>query len=117
MAMLSASSGRSARSVRRSESSSTPVVGIDLDVAMGEVAGPDPRLAAADSDIDLDLDIAALDVLGDRRLVILRDALALSGDQHAADLDGELVAIGLLAGLADRHDDAAPIGVLAGDRR
>ena len=25
--------------------------------------------------------------------------------------------IGLLAGLADGHDDAAPVGVLAGDRR
>src|SRR5689334_1519160 len=111
--MLAASSVRSARSLSRSDSSSTPVVGIDLDVAMGEIAGPDPRLAAADADIDLDLDIAALDVLGDRRLVVIGDALALGGDQHAADLDRELVAVGLLAGLADRHDDAAPIRVLA----
>ena len=50
--MLGASSKRSARSLKRSEASSTPVVGIDLDVAMGEVAGPDPGLAAADPDIE-----------------------------------------------------------------
>src|SRR5690348_3352536 len=113
MAMLAASSARSPRSLSRSDSSSAPVVGIDLDIAVGEIAGPDPRLAAADPDIDLDADIAALDVLGNGRLVVAGDTLALGGDQHAADLDRELVAIRFLAGLADRHDDAAPIRVLA----
>ena len=36
------------------------------------------------------------------------------GDADLAEADVELVALGLLAGLADRHHDAAPIGVLAG---
>ena len=36
-------------------------------------------------------------------------------DADVAEIDVELVALGLLAGLADRHDDAAPIGVLAGE--
>ena len=34
-----------------------------------------------------------------------------------AEPDRQPVAVGRLAGLADGHDDAAPIGVLAGDRR
>ena len=37
-------------------------------------------------------------------------------DADAAEPDRQLVAVGGLAGLADRHHDAAPIGVLAGDR-
>src|SRR5690348_5301012 len=111
--MAGASAGWSGRKRSRSVVNSTAIVGIDLDVAMGEVAGPDPRLAGADADIDFDLDVAGLDVLGDRRFVVISDALALGGDQHAADLDGQLVALGLLAGLADRHDDAAPIRVLS----
>ena len=35
------------------------------------------------------------------------------GDSNFAEPDVELVALGLFARLADRHDDAAPIGVLA----
>ena len=42
---------------------------------------------------------------------------AVSGDRHAADFDGEFVAVGAFAGFADGHDDAAPIGVFAGYRR
>src|SRR5205085_9553200 len=37
-------------------------------------------------------------------------------DLDAADRDRQPVAVGLLAGLADRHDDAAPIGVPGRDR-
>src|SRR5205085_353183 len=44
-------------------------------------------------------------------------AHAFPGDRHPADRDLELVAHGLLARFADRHDDPAPIGILAGDRR
>ena len=39
------------------------------------------------------------------------------GDTDVAEPDRQQVAVGRLAGLADRHDHAAPIGVLAGDRR
>jgi hypothetical protein len=41
---------------------------------------------------------------------------ALGSDRDAADRDLQAIAIGLLAGLADRHDDAAPIGVARRDR-
>ena len=39
------------------------------------------------------------------------------GDPDLAEEDVEFVALGLLARLADRHDHAAPIGVLAGAGR
>src|SRR3954466_8426507 len=107
--MVGASAGWSGRRRNRSVVSSTAIVGIDLDVAVGEIAGPDPSLAGPDADIDLDPDVPALDMLGDRRLVVVGHPLAFGRDQHAADLDRQLVALGLLAGLAHRHDDAAPV--------
>src|SRR3546814_2641717 len=95
--------------------SSDLVIGIDVDVAMGEVAGPYARLALADPYVDGDVDLAALHVGGDRRFVIAGSRTALLGDHRAAHRHRHAVAIGLLPGLADRHDDAAPIGVFAGD--
>ena len=83
---------------------------------MREVAGPNPGLAAAEADIDGDLDLAALHMGDHRRLVVAGDDAAVARHPGAADGDAQLVAVGRLAGLADRHDDAAPIGVLAGDR-
>ena len=62
-------------------------------------------------------DLRLLHVGRDRRLVIGRIARALVRDADAAEPDRQPVAVGRLAGLADRHHDAAPIGVLAGDRR
>src|SRR5258708_5019235 len=94
---------------------SRTVAAVDVDVAVREIAGPDGGAAAADPEIDVDQDVGALDVPGDRRLVIVRHDLAAVGDLDAADRDPELVAVGALARLADRHDDAAPVGVLAGD--
>src|SRR6185436_12892748 len=115
-AIRGASSGCSRRRRSRSVVSSGSVVGIDLDITMGQVAGPDPRAALAHADVDGDADVPALDVGGDRRFVVAGAALAPFGDGDAADLDAELVTVSLLAGLADRHDDAAPVRVLAGYR-
>src|SRR6185312_2709635 len=115
---------RTRRSVARRGWSSTglaedsaPVVGIDLDVAMGEVAGPHRGLAPSDADIDRNRDLAPFHVARDRRLVIALDALALVADGDAADGDAQLVAIGLLAALGDGGGDAPPIGIRAGERR
>src|SRR5690606_37962105 len=94
---------------------SAPVVGVDGDVAVGEVAGPHRGAAAADAEIHGDVDLLALHVLRHRRLVAARHHLAVLGHAHAADGDGKAVAVGALAGLAHRHDDAAPVGVLAGN--
>src|SRR5438445_1811723 len=95
--------------------SSAAVAAVDIDVAMRQIACPYRRPAAADAEIDGDVDLAALHVLGDRALAVARHRSALGGDLDAADRDRQPVAIGLLAGLADRHDDAAPIGVARGD--
>src|SRR5260221_8204831 len=94
---------------------SAPVAAIDVDVAVGQVAGPHDRPALADAEIDLDQDLAALHMGGDRGLVVAGDRRALVGHRHAADADREAIAVGLLASLADGHDDAPPIGITGGD--
>ena len=68
---------------------------------------PIPSLALND-------DLLLLHVGRGRGLVVGGIAQALMGDADVAEIDVELVALGLLAGLADRHHDAAPVGVLAG---
>src|SRR6516162_10115997 len=123
--------GRSASSTRPSGSTSATaatstiggeasaaIAGIDVDVAVGQIAGPHCRLAAADTDTDIDHDsyLAPLHVLGHGRLVIARDRTAPCGDRDAADRDRQALGVDLLAGSADRHDDPAPIGV-AGRKR
>src|SRR5262245_27784916 len=107
--------GGSAGSAGSAEAASAPIVGIDVDIAVGQIAGPDPRPTLAHADVDRDRDLLPLHMGGNRGLVIIGDALAASRDLDPADGDLQLVAIGLLARLAHRHDDAAPIGVLAGD--
>ena len=67
-------------------------------------------------EIDPDGDLVALHVGGGFGLVVGRVARAFVRHPDIAEPDRELVAIGRLAGLADRHHDAAPIGVLAGHR-
>src|SRR5580704_16821155 len=92
------------------------IAAIDVDIAVGEVAGPHRRLARAEADVDGDVDLAALHMLGDRPLVVIGHRPAIGGDLNAADGDTKPVAIGLFAGPADRHDDAAPIRVARGER-
>jgi len=93
-----------------------PVRPVDVDIAMRQVAGPNGGLALAETDIDGDLHLAPLHVVDDRRLVVAIDHAAVARHPGAAHGDGQLVAVGRLARLAHRHDDAAPIRVLAGDR-
>src|ERR1700757_3473563 len=76
---------------------SAAVAGIDIDIAVGQIAGPHRRLAAADADIDADRDLAALHVFGDRRLVIIGHRAAFSRDLNAADPDRQSALIHLLS--------------------
>src|SRR3546814_4816754 len=46
-----------------------PVICVDRDVAVGEIAGPHRGATAAEADVDRDVDLAALHVPGHRRLV------------------------------------------------
>src|SRR3954470_16758115 len=100
--------GQSSSNSALNSALSRTVAAVDVDVAVRQVAGPHGGPAAADAEVDVDHHVGALDVLGDGGLVIVRHDLAAVGDLHAADRDAQLVAIGALAGLADRHDDAAP---------
>src|SRR6516165_5368428 len=95
---------------------SAAVAGIDVDVAVGQIAGPYRRLAAADTDIDGDRDLAAFHVLGNRGLVITGHRPAVGEDRPTADRDRQPAGVDLLPGSADRHDDAAPIRI-AGRKR
>ena len=71
----------------------------------------------AHADIDRDDDLRPLHIGGAKRLAIARRHLAVLGDLDVAEPNREPVAVGRLARLAHGHDDAAPIRVLAGDRR
>src|SRR5882724_7407470 len=95
---------------------SRPVIAVDRNVFLGEVAGQHAVAAFAEAEPDLDLDLRVLHRPRYFRLVIGRIARATAGDADAVERDRELVAVGGLAGLADRHHHAAPIGILAGDR-
>src|SRR5712691_11527201 len=111
---VSISATAATRTIGRAASAS--IATIDIDIAVGQIAGPHRRPAASDTDVDNDADIAAFHMLGDRTLVIPGHRAALLRDLDAADRDRQAVAVGLLAGLADRHDDAAPIRIARGER-
>src|SRR6516225_6862783 len=74
------SASTSATAATSTMGGSAAVAGIDVDVAVGQIAGPHRRLAAGDSDIDGDRDLASLHVLGDWRLVIARYRTAVGED-------------------------------------
>src|SRR5690606_974609 len=92
---------------------SRTVVAVDGDIFLRQVAGPHRRLATAEAEIDPDGDLVPLHVGGGGGLVIGGIARAFVGHADVAEEDGEPVALGRLARLADGHDDAAPVGVLA----
>src|SRR5712675_2996083 len=96
-------------------SDSRPVIAVDRDIFLGEVAGQHAVAALAEAEPDPDLDFRVLHRARYFFLVVRRIARAALGDTDAIEGDRKLVAVGRLAGLADRHHHAAPIGVLAGD--
>ena len=83
---------------------------------MRQVAGPDGGAAIAQPQIDANLYLLPLEMRGDRRFVIAFYRQAPGGDLRGAEADRQRVAVGGFARLADGSDDAAPIGVFAGDR-
>ena len=57
------------------------------------------------------------EVFGGPLLGVGGEDLAVGRDLFIADPDRDLVAVGGLAGLADRHDETTPVGVLGGKCR
>src|SRR3954451_24815176 len=99
-----------------SDGASAAVVAVDLDIGLGQIAGPDPRLAAPETEIDPHPDLIVLHVGRRRGLVVVGIARPLGRDADVAERDRQPVGLARLAGFADRHYDPAPIRILAGDR-
>src|SRR6516162_363310 len=94
---------------------SRPIISVDGDVLFGEIAGQHAVAALAETERDFHGDFRLFHRRGNRRLVIGRIARSLVGDTDPVEPDRQAVAVGGLAGLANGHHYAAPIGVLAGD--
>src|SRR5215831_19467116 len=58
------SASTSATADTRTIGASAAVAGIDIDIAVGQIAGPHRGLAATDAEIDADRDLAVLHVFG-----------------------------------------------------
>src|SRR5437016_674509 len=93
-----------------------PVVSVDGYVLVGEVAGEHPVAPIPEPERDFDRDLGILHVGGDRVLAVGGIALAPVRYTKIPEPDRHAVAVGRLAGLADGHDDATPVGVFPGNR-
>ena len=69
---------------------SAAVVSIDLDIAMCQITGPDPRGTATSANTHADFDMLAGHMRGDRCLVIIVNPHAIGGNSNAADIDAKL---------------------------
>ena len=94
---------------------SRPVIAVDRHIFLGEIAGEHAVAPGPDPERYLQFDDLLLHLGRDVGFVIGRIAHALVGDPDAVEPDRQQVAVGRFARLSDRHDDAAPIGVFAGD--
>src|SRR5262245_45893884 len=101
------------RRSHRTEATLAAVISIDGDVIVRQIAGPGRGLGGPNPDVGMDQDLAALHIGGDRAFDIVGRSLPIARHFMWAKSDRELVAVRRLTGLADGHDDAAPVGVLA----
>src|SRR5580658_6605388 len=92
------------------------VIAVDRDILFGEIAGQHAVAAFAEAERDFERDLGLLHRRRDGSLVIGRIARAIMRDADAVEPDRQPIAVGRLAGLADRHHHATPIGVLARNR-
>src|SRR5262249_28808957 len=95
---------------------SRPIIAFDRDLLLCEIAGQNAVAALAQPGADRDRALGLFHCSQTVHLAVGRIARALGGPADAVEGDRTLVAVGGLPGLADRHYDAAPIGVLARDR-
>src|SRR5579875_3120678 len=78
--------------------SSAAIAAIDIDIAVGQIAGPYRGRARPDPEIDRDHDVAPLHMGGNRGFVIAGNRTAPGGDRDAADRDRQALGIDPLAG-------------------
>src|SRR5690348_4842776 len=93
---------------------SAGVGGVLVYVAVGKVAAPGGGLVVAEMEIDIYVHlVAGHGALGGGLIVVGGDAVLHQGD--TADADLQLVVVEVGAAGAEGGDDAAPVGVAAGD--
>src|SRR5258707_9318977 len=91
------------------------ITAIDGDILLSQVAGQHPVATATKPQRNLERNLGLLHHRRDRGLVIRGIALASVSDAYAAEPNRKPVAVGALAGFADRHHHAAPIRIFAGN--
>ena len=89
------------------------VVGVDVDVFVGEVGGEEDAGAGALVEFDGDGELGLLNVFVSGGFVELRCAAAVEADWQFAEADVDAVWIDGCAGVADGGDEAAPVGIVA----
>ena len=89
-----------------------PVVGIDVDVFCGEIAGPNCRRRSARLQIEADADVVLLQDLF-RLAFVKPQPHAIFADGQAANMNVSAVGIEGHAGVACSAENAAPVGVFA----
>ena len=104
--------------VRRRRGRSAPVVGVDLDVVVAQVAGPDRRRVRPAVQVDADRDLALLHHALAVFLAIGRAAAAAFDDMDVVEeeIDPGLVEV-VDAGVADRRQDPAEVRIAGEERR
>src|SRR3989344_2479944 len=81
---------------------SAPVVGVDADVAVRQVAGPYGRAAVSEAEVGADAHLQTFEMCRDGRFVIAVDGQALFRNPMVAEADREPVAVGGVARPAPR---------------
>src|SRR5215510_12493609 len=104
---------RAAVTLASTEASLAAVISIDGDVIVRQITGPDRGLGGSNPDVGVDQDLSALHISGDRAFDIVGRPLPIARNLMRAKSDREFVAVRRLTRLADGHDDAAPVGILA----
>src|SRR5216683_2536595 len=102
----------SATATTRTTGLSAPIAAIDVDIAVGQIAGPHGRPPPPDAEIDLDVEIAPGHMASDRRLVIAGHRPALLADPRAADRETDAASGPRRGGAGDLDGDEF-LGALA----
>src|SRR5271170_4359911 len=93
--------------------SSSGIVGVNGDVFLGEVAGPETARARADAEIDAQVILALGEMQVGGVLIHQRRAAAGAAYLVIAEPYVDLAGIDLYSGVADGGENAAPVGIVA----
>src|SRR5690349_16959598 len=90
------------------------VVGIDTDVLVGQIGGPEFTRTRSLMKIDANGELRLLDIGVCGGLVEIGSATAIPTDWQIAEGDVDALWVNLSAGVSDSSDEATPVGIAAG---